>query len=48
MIYIPLFTLAYDAKMAVVTIFLVDTVPSLSLIWNAAPRCDKGTSRSWG
>jgi len=46
MIYIPLVTLAYDAKTAVVTIFLVDIVPSLPLIWKAAPRCDKGTI-SW-
>ena len=41
MIFIPLVTLAYDAKTAVVTIFLVDIVPSLPLIWKAAPRCDK-------
>src|SRR5450432_3787930 len=43
MIYIPLVALAYDVKTAVVTIFLVDIVPSLPLIWQAAPRCDKGT-----
>jgi uncharacterized protein len=43
MIYIPLVTLAYDAKTAVVTIFLVDLVPSLPLIWKAAPQCDRRT-----
>jgi uncharacterized protein len=43
MIYVPLVTLAYDAKTAVVTIFLVDIVPSLPLIWKAAPQCDKRT-----
>jgi len=41
MIYIPLVTLAYDAKTAVVTIFLVDLIPALPLIWKAAPRSDK-------
>lgn len=46
MVYIPLVTLAYDAKTAVVTIFLVDLVPSLPLIWRAAPRCDRRTI-SW-
>lgn len=43
MIYIPLVTLAYDARTAVVTIFLVDLVPSLPLIWKAAPQCDRQT-----
>src|SRR4030095_382451 len=46
MIYIPLVTLAYDAKTAVVTIFLVDIAPALPLIWNAAPQCDRQTI-SW-
>jgi len=41
MIYIPLVTLAYDARTAVVTIFLVDLIPALPLIWKAAPRCDR-------
>jgi uncharacterized membrane protein YfcA len=43
MIYVPLVTLAYDAKTAVVTLFLVDLVPSLPLVWTAAPRCDTRT-----
>ncbi|WP_448950651.1 sulfite exporter TauE/SafE family protein [Labrys neptuniae] len=43
MIYIPLMTLAYDARTAVVTMVLVDLLPSLPLVWRAAPRCDNGT-----
>jgi uncharacterized membrane protein YfcA len=43
MIYIPLVTLAYDAKTAVVTLILVDLAPSLPLLWKAAPRCDRRT-----
>ena len=41
MIYIPLVTLAYDAKTAVVTLLLVDLPTSLPLIWKAAPRSDR-------
>ncbi|WP_280870201.1 sulfite exporter TauE/SafE family protein [Labrys sp. LIt4] len=43
MIYIPLVTLAYDARTAVVTMFLVDLLPSLPLVWKAASCCDRRT-----
>ena len=43
MIYVPPVALAYDARTAVVTLFLVDLVPSVPLIWRAAPQCDKST-----
>jgi uncharacterized protein len=46
MIYVPFVTLAYNAKTAVVTLFLVDILPSLPLIWKAAPQCDRSTL-SW-
>ncbi|MBV9523529.1 MAG: sulfite exporter TauE/SafE family protein [Alphaproteobacteria bacterium] len=46
MIYVPLMTFAYDAKTAVVTLFLVDLLPALPLIWSAAPHCDRRTL-SW-
>ena len=41
MIYVPLVTLAYDAKTAVVTLFLIDLIPALPLVWRAVPQCDK-------
>jgi hypothetical protein len=41
MIYIPLVTLAYDTKTAVVTLFLIDLIPSIPLVWKAAPQCDR-------
>ena len=41
MIYVPLIALAYDAKTAVVTLFLVDLLPSLPLLWKAGPQCDR-------
>jgi len=41
MIYVPLITLAYDAKTAVVTLFLIDLIPSAPLLWRAAPQCDR-------
>lgn len=41
MIYVPLVALAYDAKTAVVTLFLIDLVPALPLVLRAAPQCDK-------
>lgn len=43
MVYVPLVTLAYDAQTAVVTLFLVDLVPSLPLVWRAASKCDRET-----
>jgi uncharacterized membrane protein YfcA len=43
MVYVPLMALAYDAKTAVVTLFLVDILPALPLVWRAAPQCDKPT-----
>ena len=46
MVYVPLITLAYDVKTAVVTLFLVDVVPALPLIWKAAPQCNRRTV-SW-
>ncbi|HXQ42520.1 MAG TPA: TSUP family transporter, partial [Candidatus Udaeobacter sp.] len=46
MVYIPLITLVYDVKTAVVTLFLVDIVPALPLIWKAAPQCNRRTV-SW-
>jgi uncharacterized membrane protein YfcA len=41
MTYVPLITLAYDARTAVVTLFLIDLVPSVPLLWRAAPHCDR-------
>jgi uncharacterized membrane protein YfcA len=41
MIYVPLVALAYDAKTAVVTLFLVDILPALPLVRSAAPHCDR-------
>jgi uncharacterized protein len=41
MIYVPLITIAYDARTAVVTLFLIDLLPAAPLIWRAAPRCDR-------
>jgi uncharacterized membrane protein YfcA len=41
MIYVPLITIAYDARTAVVTLFLIDLLPAVPLIWRAAPRCDR-------
>src|SRR5262249_8969189 len=41
MIYVPLITLAYDARTAVVTLFLIDLLPSIPLLWRAAPFCDR-------
>ena len=41
MIYVPLITIAYDARTAVVTLFLVDLVPAVPLLWRAAPQCDR-------
>jgi uncharacterized membrane protein YfcA len=46
MIYVPIVTLAYDAKTAVVTLFLVDLVPSIPLVWRAASKCE-WTKISW-
>lgn len=46
MIFIPPMALAYDARTAVVTLFLVDLLPSLPLVWRAMPRCD-GQTLSW-
>jgi uncharacterized membrane protein YfcA len=43
MIYVPLITLAYDARTAVVTLFLVDLLPAAPLLWRAAPQCDRPT-----
>jgi uncharacterized membrane protein YfcA len=43
MIYVPLVTLAYDTKTAVVTLFLVDMLPAIPLVWKASPRCEKLT-----
>jgi uncharacterized protein len=43
MIYVPLVTLAYDAQTAVVTLFLIDLLPSLPLVWKAIPQCDRRT-----
>jgi len=43
MVYVPLMTLAYDARTAVVTLFLVDIIPALPLIWRAAPHCERAT-----
>jgi uncharacterized membrane protein YfcA len=43
MIYVPIVTLAYDAQTAVVTLFLIDLLPSLPLIWKAIPQCDRRT-----
>ncbi|MCB8879572.1 sulfite exporter TauE/SafE family protein [Acidisoma cellulosilytica] len=40
MIYVPLVTLAYDAKTAVVTLFLVDLLPSVPLVRTAARDCE--------
>jgi uncharacterized membrane protein YfcA len=39
-IYVPVMTLAYDVRTAVVTLFLVDLGPALPLVWRAAPGCD--------
>jgi uncharacterized membrane protein YfcA len=44
MIYVPLVTLAYDAQTAVVTLFLIDLLPSLPLVWKAIPHCDRRTA----
>ena len=41
MIYVPLIAIAYDTKTAVVTLFLIDLLPSLPLLWRAAPLCDR-------
>jgi len=41
MIYVPLVTLAYDTKTAVVTLFLIDLIPAAPLLWRAAPHCDR-------
>lgn len=43
MIYVPLVALAYDTKTAVITLFLVDVLPSVPLVWKAAPHCDRPT-----
>lgn len=43
MIYVPLVTLAYDAQTAVVTLFLIDLLPSLPLVWKALPQSDRRT-----
>jgi uncharacterized protein len=41
MIYVPLITIAYDARTAVVTLFLIDLLPAVPLLWRAAPHCDR-------
>ncbi len=41
MIYVPLITIAYDARTAVVTLFLIDLLPAVPLLWRAAPRCER-------
>lgn len=46
MIYVPLLTLAYDARTAVVTLFLVDIVPGVPMLIKAAPDCDR-RSMAW-
>jgi uncharacterized protein len=46
MIYVPLITLAYDARTAVVTLFLIDLLPSMPLLWRAAPQCER-TAMGW-
>ncbi|AYD00376.1 sulfite exporter TauE/SafE family protein [Neorhizobium sp. NCHU2750] len=43
MIFVPLIALVYDAQTAVVTLFLIDLLPSLPLVWKAAPQCDRRT-----
>jgi uncharacterized protein len=43
MIYVPIVALAYDAQTAVVTLFLIDLLPSIPLVWNAIPQCDRRT-----
>lgn len=43
MVFVPLVTVAYDAETAVVTLFLVDLLPSIPLVWRAVARCDRGT-----
>lgn len=43
MIYVPILTLAYDAQTAVVTLFLIDLLPSIPLVRNAARCCDRPT-----
>ena len=45
MIYIPLMTVAFDARTAVVTLFLIDLVPSVPLVvraWKAGNRLTLG------
>jgi len=41
MVYVPLVSLAYDVETAVVTLFLVDLLSSVPLVWRAAPQCDR-------
>src|SRR5262249_61388631 len=48
MIYVPLVTLAYDARTAVVTLFLIDLLPSIPLLWRAAPQCDRSAMATIG
>jgi hypothetical protein len=43
MIYVPVTTMAYDAQTAAVTLFLIDLLPSLPLVWKAVPQCDRRT-----
>ena len=43
MVFVPLVTVAYDAETAVVTLFLIDLLPSVPLVWRAVGRCDRET-----
>jgi uncharacterized membrane protein YfcA len=41
MIFIPLITIAYDTRTAVVTLFLIDLLPAVPLLWRAVRHCDR-------
>jgi uncharacterized membrane protein YfcA len=41
LVYIPMVTLAYDVRTAVVTLFLVDLLPSVPVVYAAADKADK-------
>jgi uncharacterized protein len=46
MIYVPLMTLAFDARTAVVTLFLIDILPAIPLVHRAWADSDR-TTLSW-
>lgn len=42
LIYVPLMSIAFNLETAVVTLFLIDLIPSAPLVWHAVKRCERG------